>query len=112
MVNSSSSLMILQQIRRRAAADIQHIILPEGDDIRPIEAAAACTRDGIAKITVIANEEKARELAASAGVNLNGVTVLDHRKEHHEFGKMATLYHSMRRAKGVTLEEAEQAVKD
>lgn len=104
--------MILQQIRRRAAADIQHIILPEGDDIRTLEAAAACTRDGIAKITVIANEQKARELAASAGVNLNGVGILDHRKDHHEFGKVATLYHQMRRAKGVTLEEAEQAVKD
>jgi phosphate acetyltransferase len=104
--------MILQQIRRRAAADIQHIILPEGDDVRTIQAAAACTRDGIAKITVIANEANARELAASAGVNLNGVTILDHRGQDHEFGKMATLYHQMRRAKGVTLEEAEQAVKD
>ena len=87
--------MILEQIRRRASADIQHIILPEGDDIRTLEAASACTRDGVAKITVIANEEKARELAASAGLNLNGVTILDHRKEQHEFGKMATLYHQM-----------------
>lgn len=104
--------MILQQIRERAAADIQHIILPEGDDVRTIEAAAACSRDRIAKITVIGNEEKVRELASQAGANLNGVSILDHRKDHHELGKMATLYHQMRRAKGVTLEEAEQAVKD
>lgn len=106
------SFMILENIRQRAAANPQHIILPEGDDIRTIEAAAVCARDRIAKITVIGNEEKVRELAAQAGANLNGVDVLDTRASHHDLGKMAELYHQLRRAKGVTLEEAEQAVKD
>ena len=104
--------MILQRIRERAAADLQHIILPEGEDVRMVEAASICARDGIARITVIGNEEKVRELASSAGVNLNGVEILDHRSNHHEFGKAAMLYHQMRHAKGVTLEEAEQTVKD
>lgn len=103
--------MILQQIRQRAHADIQHIILPEGEDIRTVEAAAICARDGIAKITILGSEEKIREAAKQAGANLNGVELLDHRKSH-DFGKLATLYHQMRRAKGVTLEEAEQKVKD
>jgi len=104
--------MILEDIRRRAAGDLQHIILPEGDDPRTVEAAAICSRDGIAKITVIGNDEKIRELAAQIGANLNGVDVLDHRRSHHELGHMAMLYHQLRRAKGTTLEEAEQAVKD
>ena len=104
--------MILQQIRQRAAADLQHIVLPEGDDPRTIEAAAACAREGIAKITVIGNEAKVRDLAAQTGANLNGIDVLDHRASHHDLGRMATLYHQLRRSKGTTLEEAEQAVKD
>ena len=103
--------MILQQIRQRAAADLQHIILPEGEDVRTVEAAAICARDGIARITILGSEEKIRSLAIQAGANLNGVEILDHRKSH-DFGKLATLYHQMRRAKGVTLEEAEQTVKD
>jgi len=103
--------MILQQIRQRAAADKQHIILPEGEDARTVEAAAICARDGIAKITILGSEEKVREAAAQAGANLNGVEILDHQKSS-DFAKFATLYHQMRRAKGVTLEEAEQAVKD
>ena len=37
--------------------------------------------------------------------------ILDHRKSA-DFGKVATLYHELRRAKGVTLEEAEEIVKD
>ncbi|MFM9905731.1 MAG: phosphate acetyltransferase [Pyrinomonadaceae bacterium] len=103
--------MILQKIRERARADQQHIILPEGEDVRTVVAAAICAREGIAKITILGNEEKIRELAGQAGVNLNGVEILDHRKSN-DFGKMATLYHQMRRAKGVTLEESEQTVKD
>src|SRR4051794_30777798 len=103
--------MILEKIRQRAAADLQHIILPEGEDARTLLAAETCTRDRIAKITVIGQEEKVRELAASAGANLNGVEVIDHRASH-ERGKMANLYHQIRRSKGLTLEEAEQALKD
>jgi phosphate acetyltransferase len=103
--------MILEQIRQRASADLQHIILPEGDDPRTIEAAAICARDRVAKITVIGSEEKIRELAASTGANLNGVDIVDQRKSH-DLKKLAEIYHQLRRAKGVTLEEAEQTLKD
>ena len=104
-------LMILELIRQRAAADPQHIILPEGDDPRTLQAAEICARGKIAKITVIGDEEKTRALANQFGVNLNGVSILDHRRSD-EFGKVATLYYELRRAKGTTLEESEQAVKD
>ena len=103
--------MILENIRRRASENPQHIILPEGEDARTVQAAAMCARDKIAQITVIGNEEKIRDLARETASNLNGVEILDHRKSS-EFGKMATFYHELRRAKGVTLEEAEQTVKD
>ncbi len=103
--------MILQKIRVRAAADPQHIVLPEGEDARTIAAAEMCVRERIAKITILGDEEKIREAARSVNANLNGVEILDHRRSA-DFGKMATLYHELRRAKGVTLEEAEQTVKD
>lgn len=103
--------MILEKIRQRAAADPQHIILPEGDDARTLLAAEMCVRDKIAKITVIGGEEKTRHLATESGANLNGVTILDHRKSP-DFGKIAMLYYELRRAKGTTLEEAEEAVRD
>ena len=103
--------MVLEQIRQRASADPQHIILPEGEEPRTLKAAEICIREKIAKITVIGDEEKIRTLASESGANLNGVTILDHRKSS-DFGKIASLYYDLRRAKGTTLEEAEQAVKD
>lgn len=104
--------MLLEEIRRRAASDIQNIVLPEGEDPRTIEAAEICSREGIAKITIIGRDDKVRQIAADTGKNLNGVEVLDHLASSNELGKMAGLYHQLRRAKGTTLEEAEQAVKD
>lgn len=103
--------MILEQIRQKAAADLQHIVLPEGEDARTVQAAAMCARDRIAKITILGNEEKIRELARETNSNLNGVEILDHKKSS-DFGKIAQFYHELRRAKGVTLEESEQTVKD
>jgi len=103
--------MILEEIRKRASADVQHIILPEGEDVRTLQAAEMCTRDRVAKVTVLGSEDKVRSLASESGANLNGVEILDHRKSH-DFARIATLYYDLRRAKGTTLEEAEQTVKD
>lgn len=104
-------MTILQKIRNQAASDLQHIILPEGEDVRTIKAAEICVREKVAAITIIGNEENIRETARVSGSNLNGVKILDHRKSA-DFGKTAMFYHELRRAKGVTLEEAEQTVKD
>jgi phosphate acetyltransferase len=103
--------MILEKIRQRAAANLQHIVLPEGEDPRTVAAAAMCARDKIARITILGSEEKIRAAAQNVGANLNGVEIIDHRKAG-DFGKIAQLYHELRRAKGVTLEESEQTVKD
>ncbi len=103
--------MITQKIRQQAAADLQHIILPEGEDPRTVRAAEICVRERIAKITLIGSEEKIRQAASAANANLNGVEIIDHLRSN-DFGNVARFYHELRRAKGVTLEEAEQTVKD
>ncbi len=103
--------MILETIRQKAATDRQHIVLPEGEDIRIIQAAALCAEQNIAKITLLGRDDVIRNLAQESGANLNGVEILNHRQSP-DFGKMAMLYHELRRAKGITLEESEQIVKD
>src|SRR5690606_19277505 len=103
--------MILEQIRQRAAADPQHIILPEGEDVRTLQAAEKIAANRIARITLLGNEERLRVLSAEAGVNLNGVEIIDHLKSP-DIGNFASLYHELRRSKGVKLEEAEQTIRD
>jgi phosphate acetyltransferase len=106
-----NQMTILENIRRRAAADLQHIVLPEGEDPRTLTAAEICTRDRIARVTVLGDAERVREIARATNANLNGIELIDHRRAS-DFGKMAQFFYELRRAKGLTLEEAEQAVKD
>lgn len=103
--------MILENIRQRAAYARKHIILPEGEDPRVVSAAAICARDQIARVTLLGREDVITETAREAGANLNGVSIRDHGRSR-EFAKVARLYHELRKAKGVTLEEAERVVKN
>ena len=102
---------ILERLRQRAAADPQHIVLPEGEDSRTVVAASMCARERIARITLLGSEEKIRAQATQAGVQLGGVEVIDHRRAA-DFEKMAAFYHELRRAKGLMADEARAAVED
>jgi phosphate acetyltransferase len=103
--------MILERIRQRAAADPQHILLPEGEDARTVAAASICARDHIARVTLLGNEEKIRQAARDANVDLGGVEIVDHRRAA-DFDKVAALYYELRRAKGMMPDEARLSVQD
>ncbi len=105
-------MSILQRIRERAAADLQHIILPEGEDPRTVAAAAICARERLARITVLGDTEKVRAAQREAGVELGGtVELLDHTRAA-DFNKVAAFYHELRKAKGMMPDEARIAVRD
>jgi phosphate acetyltransferase len=102
---------ILDQIRQRAAANPQHIVLPEGEDPRTIAAAGAATRQRLARITILGDEEKVRTAARAAGVDLGSVELIDHRRAG-DLEKMVGLLYEMRRARGMTMDEARSALRD
>ena len=104
-------MSILEQIRRRAAADVQRIVLPEGADPRTVVAAGICAREKLAHVIVLGEEEQIRASARETGADLGGVEVLDH-KHAADFDKVAALYHELRRAKGLMPDEARIAVQD
>ena len=102
---------ILERIRQRAAANPQHIVLPEGNDPRTVVAAAICARNRIARITLLGDEAIVRETAQREGSDLMGVEVVDHLRAP-DFEKMASLFHEMRRAKGLMADEARTLTAD
>ncbi len=104
-------MSILERIRQRAAADPQHIVLPEGEDPRTVVAAAICVRERVARITVLGDEEKVRAAAREANVDLGGVALIDHHRAP-DFEKTVALYYELRRAKGVMMDEARNTVRD
>lgn len=102
---------ILERIRQRAAAKLQHIVLPEGNDPRTVVAAGICTRHRLARITLLGDETKIREMAQQQQVELGGVEVVDHRRAA-DFEKMVAIFHETRRAKGLMADEARTLMSD
>ena len=102
---------ILERIRQRAASKLQHIVLPEGNDPRTVVAAAQCTSQRIARITLLGEENVIRNAARENGVDLDGVEIIDHRRAN-DFEKMVSLLHELRRAKGMMPDEARAQVSD
>ncbi len=102
---------ILQNIRVRAATQLQHIVLPEGDDDRTLVAAAQIAEQRLARLTVLGEEAKLRSRAATLGVSLTNVPILDHRRSP-DLDRYTQELYELRRAKGATLDEAAKQVLD
>lgn len=102
---------ILDRIRQRAASRPQRIVLPEGNDPRTIVAAAKCVRERLARVIVLGDEDQVREIARSEGIDLGGVELIDH-KRAADFDKMVSIFHELRRAKGLMADEARTALND
>jgi phosphate acetyltransferase len=104
-------MSILDRIRQRAAANPQQIVLPEGEDPRTVAAASAATRQRLARITILGDEEKVRAAARQAGADLGGVELIDHSRAG-DFEKMVSLLYERRRARGMMMDEARNALRD
>ena len=100
---------VMESIKTRAAKLGKHIVLPEGEDPRVVAAAAEAVKEGIAKITLLGDEADIR--AKNPNVDLSGVNIVNPRtsEKHAEY---ANLLFELRKAKGMTMEDAEKLAYD
>lgn len=106
-----SAELFQKQLLDQARAVGAHIVLPEGDDDRIIEAAGALIEGKVAKLTILGDEADVAKRAERLGVDLAGVDVIDHLTSPlaEEF---AADFAELRKKKGVTLEQARETVQD
>ena len=102
-------MAIIDKIKAKAKADIKHIVLPEGEEIRNVQAALMIRDQGLAKLTLLGNPAKVKEVAA--GADLTGIDIIDPADSDKAPLYAATLY-DLRKAKGMTEEEAAKKVAD
>lgn len=104
-------LMFGHRLMDRARAQRMHIVLPEGDDPRVLEAADAVLRRGIADLTILGDELKIRSLASSIGADLNGANLLSP-NDPRLVEEFATEYARLRAHKNISIEQARETVTD
>lgn len=103
--------MFAYRLIERARADRRRIVLPEGDDDRILLAAGRVLLHGLAELTILGDEAQVRARAAELGVDLSGVAVINPRTSDL-CGQFAEQYAELRKAKGITVEQAREIMHD
>lgn len=97
----------IDSLIERAKADKKTIVLPEGNDERILEAAQEALAQGIANIIILGDVDEIN----SKGFDLTGATIIDPATSDKQ-EEFAELLYELRKAKGMTPEEAKELVKD
>ncbi len=104
-------MSFIDQIKQRARKEIKTIVLPEATDVRILEAAEIVKNEGYAKVILIGEEETVRKTAKEKGIQLGDTAIIDPTKSEKTNEYANTLY-ELRKAKGMTEEQAKQLVLD
>lgn len=104
-------MSFIEEAKQRAKKNIKTIVLPESEDKRVLMAAEKVTKEGFAKIILLGNEEKINEDAKKYQLDLSNAEIIDPEKYSKKEEYAKNLY-ELRKAKGMTLEEAERLILD
>ena len=101
----------VESLREDAKPLSKHILLPESLDARILKAASIAVKEGIARITLIGDEKKIRAAANGFEINISDVAIADPELSPDLPGFIDD-YYEMRRAKGVSRDDAAMVMRD
>ena len=105
-------MKLLDEIMQRAKDNVQRIVLPEGTEPRTLKAADFILKEKAAKLILIGNENDIRQLAAENNLtHINEAQIIDP-ETYAEMSTYSNLLYEIRKAKGMTPEEAVKLAKD
>ncbi|MCI5546709.1 MAG: phosphate acetyltransferase [Clostridiales bacterium] len=104
-------MAIIDKIKAKAASDVRTIVLPEGEEERNVQAASKISKAGLARIIMLGDPEKVKAVAEKFGVCLCGVEIINPATSD-KAGAYAEKLYELRKAKGMTEEQAAKLVAD
>lgn len=99
----------LQKIKQRAMADKKKIVLAEGTEPRTVKAAAMILEQGISNVVLLGNREEIKTVAGDMDISKAEIIDPETSDKYEEF---SNLLYEMRKAKGLTLDQAKALIKD
>ena len=104
-------MAFIEEIKNRARNDIKTIILPEAEDKRVLEAASKVINQGFAKVILLGDKNRILENSKKYDINLDGVDIINPLTSEKKEEYKQKLY-ELRKNKGMTLEQAEELLKE
>ena len=103
-------MSFIEEMKQKAKKNIKKIILPESEDLRVIEATDRIIKEEFAKVVLIGNKDKIKKIAKENNLNIDGAEIIDP-DDFEYFDKYANDLFELRKAKGMTLEQATELLK-
>lgn len=104
-------MSFIDQIKQRARKELKTIVLPEATDFRTLEAAQIVKDEGYAKVILIGQTEKVKDIAKDKKIDIEGIEIVDPADSERTEEYAKELY-ELRKAKGITEEQAKKLVLD
>ena len=102
-------MSFIDSIKEKAKNNIKTIILPESEDKRVLEGAAKVLKEGFAKIILIGDEIEINKLASENNIDISKATIVNP-KTSEKYEEYATVFYELRKAKGMTIEQAKETM--
>ena len=106
-----SPVVFERQLIEQAKANRKHVVLPEGEDDRILQAADQLLKQGVAELTILGDVDDMNRRARDLGLDLSGAHLINH-LESELAEEFAADFAELRKKKGVTVEEARETMKD
>ena len=104
-------MSMVDDIKKKAQSKLMTIVLPEGDEPRTVQAAKIIKDDGLAKPVLIGSKTAVEKTAKDTNTDISGIEIIDPATSPKAENYAKELY-ELRKAKGVTEEDAAKLVQD
>ncbi len=102
---------MIEQVKVKARQCVKTIVLPEGDEPRTVQAAVKIQQEKIARPILLGDPARVKAVAAEKGVDVSNIEIVNPQTSPKAAEYTNALY-ELRKAKGVTEEQAKQLVAD
>ncbi len=102
---------LIQKFKEKAKKIPKTIVLPEGEEERTIKASGIILKEQLANLVLLGNIENIKKKAEQYGVDISKAKLINP-KESDLLDKYSEEFYNLRKAKGITQEEARKTIQD
>lgn len=104
-------MSFIEKIKEKAKEDLKTIVLPEGAEIRTLKAVEIINKEKFAKVVLVGNEKEIREILEKENIDIGDTKIINPENSSKKEEYAQNLY-ELRKAKGMTIEEAQKLMLD
>ena len=104
-------MTFIEEIKQKAKKQMKTIVLQEATDIRVLKATSVVCKEKFAQIILLGDKEKIEQTAKENGIELTNVKIITPEK-NEKYSTYVEAFYELRKAKGMTIEKAQELLKE